>query len=71
MIITKSVKSITIMGLLDHAIDNDLGSPATNHRALNWLRANKYVKVVFAEGNQRTKYLVSTKKGLTHFKGLE
>jgi hypothetical protein len=71
MVILKNDKGITIMGLLDCALDNQLGSHSTNHRALNWLRKNKYVKIVFIDGNQRTKYLVSTKKGLTHFKGLE
>jgi hypothetical protein len=71
MVIVKSEKGITIMGLLDHATDNKLGSPATNHRSISWLKANKYVKVFFMDGNQRTKYLVPTKKGLSHFKGLE
>jgi Fe2+ or Zn2+ uptake regulation protein len=70
MVIVESEKGITIMGLLDHAIDNQLSSPATNHRALDWLRANKFVKTVSIDGNQRTKYLAPTKKGLSYFKGL-
>ena len=71
MVIVESDKGITIMGLLNHAMKNKLGSPATNHRALDWLRANKFVKTVSIDGNQRTKYLAPSKKGLTHFKGLE
>jgi hypothetical protein len=62
---------ISVMTLIYRTVEGGLGSQATNHRALDWLRENNYVKVVFKDGNLRTKYLVPTKKGLSHFKGLE
>jgi hypothetical protein len=62
---------ISVMTLINRTVEGGLGSQATNHRALDWLRENNYVKVVFKDGNLRTKYLVPTKKGLSHFKGLE
>jgi hypothetical protein len=71
MVMLKSDKGITIMNAIQYSIDNGLGSQATNHRALDWLRKNKYLKVAFKGENIRTKYLVPTKKGLSHFKGLE
>ena len=67
----QNTKGIPIMTLINRTTFGGIGSQATNHRALDWLRENKYVKVVFRDGNLRTKHLVSTKKGLTHFKGLE
>ena len=62
---------VPIMALIDRTVALGLASQATNHRALDWLRKNKYIKTEFKNGNVRTKYLVSTKKGLTHFKGLD
>ena len=67
----QNTKGIPIMTLINRTASGGLGSPATNHRALDWLRENKYIKVVFKDGNLRTEYLVPTKKGLSHFKGLE
>ena len=69
--ILNHTKGIPIMTLINRTASGGLGSPSTNHRALDWLRENKYVKVVFRDGDLRTKHLVSTKKGLSHFKGLE
>ena len=69
--ILNHTKGIPIMTLISRTSSNGLGSPSTNHRALDWLRENRYVKVVFRDGDNRIKYLVSTKKGLSHFKGLE
>jgi len=62
---------ISVMTLISRTVEGGLGSQATNHRALNWLKENKYIKVTFKDGDNRTKYLVPTKKGLSHFKGLE
>lgn len=62
---------VPIMILIDRTVELGLASQATNHRALAWLKKNKYIKTEFKDANVRTKYLVSTKKGLTHFKGLE
>ena len=67
----QNTKGVPIMTLINRTASGGLGSPATNHRAINFLRENKYVKVVFRDDNVRTKYLVSTKKGLSHFEGLE
>lgn len=68
-LIIQNKGGISVMGLLELSSANGVGSPATNHRSMSWLKTNKYIKVVFKEDN-RTKYLVSTKKGLAHFKGL-
>lgn len=62
---------ISVMNLIELTTAVGVGSPATNHRSMSWLKTNKYIKVVFRDGNLRTKYLVPTKKGLTHFRGLE
>jgi len=62
---------ISVMTLISRTVEGGLGSQATNHRALDWLKENKYIKVTFKDGDNRTKYLVPTKKGLSHFKGLE
>jgi hypothetical protein len=71
-VINRNAKiGISIMVLIDRTVAGGLGSTATNHRAISWLKANKYIKVTFKDGDQRTKYLVPTKKGLSYFKGLE
>lgn len=62
---------ISVMNLIELTMAVGVGSPATNHRSMLWLKTNKYIKVVFRDGNLRTKHLVPTKKGLAHFKGLE
>ena len=69
--ILNNTKDVSIMNLINRTTFGGIGSQATNHRALDWLRENKYIKVVFKDGNLRTEYLVPTKKGLSHFKGLE
>jgi len=69
--ILNNTKDVPIMKLINRTTFGGIGSQATNLRALDWLRENNYVKVVFKNGNLRTKYLVPTKKGLSHFKGLE
>jgi len=62
---------VPIMTFINRTVELGLGSPATNHRELDWLKKNKYIKTEFKNGNVRTKYLVSTKKGLSHFEGLK
>jgi H+/gluconate symporter-like permease len=69
--IVNNAESVSVMNLIAHAIAIGAGSQATNHRSMLWLKTNKYIKVTFKDGDNRTKYLVSTKKGLSHFKGLE
>jgi hypothetical protein len=62
---------ISVMTLINRTVEGGLGSQATNHRSMLWLKTNKYIKVTFKDGDNRTKYLVPTKKGLSYFKGLE
>ena len=69
--IVNNAESVSVMNLIAHAIAIGVGSQATNHRSMLWLKTNKYIKVTFKDGDNRTKYLVPTKKGLSHFKGLE
>jgi hypothetical protein len=70
-LVIQNKNGISVMNLIELTMAVGVGSPATNHRSMLWLKTNKYIKVVFKDGNLRTKYLVPTKKGLSHFKGLE
>jgi hypothetical protein len=70
-LLIQNKNGISVMNLIELTKAVGVGSPATNHRSMLWLKTNKYIKVVFRDGNLRTKYLVPTNKGLTHFRGLE
>jgi len=45
-----------------------LGSPATLHKRLAFLRKNGYLEEIAVEGDRRTKFLGLTEKSQNHFK---
>ncbi|CAB4122727.1 hypothetical protein UFOVP33_43 [uncultured Caudovirales phage] len=48
----------------------DIGSPATLHRKLDDLREAGLIEQIQIDGNRRTKYVIPTKKAMTHFERL-
>jgi CTP-dependent riboflavin kinase len=56
-----------VMVMVEKATNNGVASQATVHRSIEWLKEKKYVETIYKD-DLRTKYLVTTKKGLRHFK---
>jgi hypothetical protein len=56
-------KAMSVMELVALAIKEEIASSATIHRSFMWLRKSKFIDIEFHDGNQRTKYVIATKKG--------
>jgi len=61
--LVSAYKIMSVTELVTLALKEKVASSATVHRSFMWLRKNKFVNIEFHDNNQRTKYVIASKKG--------